>query len=157
MADTEHSASGSTAASGGTSEGDDALRSERGKTTIADGVVSRVAGIATREVGGVYALGGGTERAVGSVSKAVGMRQDPGQGVSVEVGESQAAVDLTVVIDYGESATDVAAPKIAEAIRKNVSERIEGITGLSVTEVNIAVNDLHLPGEDDEKVEQRVE
>ena len=70
-----------------------------------------------------------------------------GQGVDVEVGEREAAVDLTVIIDYGESI-----PEISEQIRDNVIQRIEGITGLRVTEVNVAVNDLYFPG--DEQPEQ---
>ncbi|MGI8715339.1 MAG: Asp23/Gls24 family envelope stress response protein [Solirubrobacteraceae bacterium] len=47
------------------------------------------------------------------------------------------------MIEYGESI-----PKVAQAIRENVIRRIEGITGLSVTEVNVAVNDLHMAGDD---------
>jgi uncharacterized alkaline shock family protein YloU len=61
----------------------------------------------------------------------------------VEVGEREAAVDLTLVIEYGESI-----PQVSDAVRENVIKRIEGITGLSVAEVNIAVNDLHFPGDD---------
>lgn len=130
-----------------------ALKSNGGTTEIADAVVTKIAGIATREVQGVHDLGGGTARAIGSVTQAVGIGDERTQGVSVEVGEKQAAVDLTVVIEYGESI-----PRIAEAIRKTVSERIAGITGLEVTEVNIAVNDLHFPGDDrDSSDEARVE
>ena len=120
--------------------------SERGDTHIADVVVSKVAGIATREVGGVHELGGGAARAVGAVTQAVGIGDDRSQGVNVEVGEREAAVDLTVVIDYGESV-----PRVAQSIRENVVRRIEGITGLSVTEVNVSVNDLHFSGEAEEQ------
>ncbi len=128
------------------------LQSDRGKTEIANGVVAKIAGIATREVGGVYSLGGGATRALGSVTQAVGLGDERTQGVSVEVGERQAAVDLVVVLEYGE-----AIPRVSEAIRENVSGRIEGITGLAVTEVNIAVNDLHFPGDDEqEQAEARV-
>jgi uncharacterized alkaline shock family protein YloU len=75
-----------------------------------------------------------------------------GQGVSVEVGEKEAAVDLTVVVEYGESI-----PRVAQQIRENVVRRIEGITGLTVTEVNVAVNDLHLPGDDQNDEPTRVQ
>lgn len=61
----------------------------------------------------------------------------------MEVGDREAAVDLTVLVEYGESI-----PKIAQHVRDNVIRRIEGITGLSVTEVNVEVNDLHFPGDD---------
>lgn len=123
--------------------GRSALKDERGSTQIADIVVTKVAGIAAREVPGVYDLGGGTARAWGSVTHKVGIGDGYGQGVSVEVGEREAAVDLTVVIEYGESIPDV-----VRRIRDNVTKRLEGITGLKVAEVNIAVNDLHLPGDD---------
>jgi uncharacterized alkaline shock family protein YloU len=124
--------------------GDDtSLQSSRGNTTIADGVVTKVAGIAAREVPGVHDLGGGAARAVGAVTERVGIGDQRTQGVSVEVGEKEAAVDLTVVVEYGESI-----PQVAQQIRDNTISRIEGTTGLSVTEVNVAVNDLHFPGDD---------
>lgn len=119
------------------------LESERGMTSIDDAVVTKVAGIAAREVRGVYDLGGGAARALGGVTQAVGLADERMQGVSVEVGEREAAVDLTAVIEYGESI-----PQVAEQIRDNVVKRVEGITGLSVTEVNVSVNDLHFPGDD---------
>ena len=128
------------------------LDSERGKTTIAEGVVTKVAGIAAREVAGVHALGGGVGRALGAMTQRVGIGGD--SGVSVEVGERETAVDLVVVVEYGESI-----PRVAEGIRDNVTRRIEGITGLQVTEVNIAVNDLWFPGDDaqdDDESQSRV-
>jgi uncharacterized alkaline shock family protein YloU len=64
------------------------------------------------------------------------------QGVSVEVGERQAAIDLDIVTYYGQSIVEV-----TEAVRRNVIERIEGMTGLQVTEVNIMVDDLFVEGE----------
>ena len=126
------------------------LKSERGATSIDDSVVAKVAGIATREVRGVHAMGGGMSRTLGSMTQRVGVGDQFGQGVSVEVGEREAAADLTVVIEYGESI-----PQVAEQVRDNVIRRVEGITGLTVTEVNVTVNDLHLPG-DDEPDETRV-
>ena len=103
-----------------------ALQTEKGATTIADAVVTKVAGIATREVGGVYQLGGGVARAMGAVTQRLpGTGDNTSQGVSVEVGEKEAAVDLKVVVEYGESI-----PKVSQAIRENVIRRIEGITGL---------------------------
>ncbi|CAN5630754.1 Asp23/Gls24 family envelope stress response protein [soil metagenome] len=125
--------------------GEDAgpLESEGGTTTIADGVVSKVAGIAAREVPGVHDLGGGATRAIGGATRALGIGDERSQGVSVEVGEREAAVDLVVVVEYGESV-----PQVANHIRDNVTKRIEGITGLHVTEVNIAVNDLFFPGDE---------
>jgi len=117
--------------------------SEHGRTTIADAVVTKVAGIAAREVRGVYALGGGASRTIGNLTQRVGIGDERSAGVSVEVGEREAAVDVVVIVEYGESI-----PTVSQAIRDNVVRRIEGICGLRVTEVNVAVNDLWFPGDD---------
>ncbi len=71
------------------------------------------------------------------------------QGVSVEVGERQAAIDYDIVCYYGQSIVET-----ADAIRQNVIERVEGMTGLEVVEVNVSVDDLHI---DDGDNESRVE
>jgi uncharacterized alkaline shock family protein YloU len=137
---------------GGLAHGEAALESERGSTTLADVVVTKVASIAAREVPGVHELGGGVARAVGSLTQRAGVGDQRTQGVSVEVGQREAAVDLTLVIEYGESI-----PQVSEAVRENVIKRVEGITGLSVTEVNIAVNDLYFPGDEAPAEPPRVE
>ncbi len=129
-----------------------ALQSEHGTTTIADLVVTKVASIAAHEVPGVYALGGGTARAVGAVTQRVGIGDERTQGVSVEVGEREAAVDLTLVIEYGESI-----PQVSNRVRENIIKRIEGICGLTVTEVNVSVNDLYFPGDEAPAEPARVE
>ncbi|GAA0582007.1 Asp23/Gls24 family envelope stress response protein [Kribbella sandramycini] len=130
-----------------------------GKTTIADVVVSKIAGIATREIPGVHALGGGAARAVGLLRERIpGSKTNLSQGVSVEVGEKQAAVDIELVAEYGVGIADLAA-----AIRDNVITAVERMTGLEVTEVNIAVTDVHTDADDDaddeaaEPAERRVQ
>ncbi|GAA1906561.1 Asp23/Gls24 family envelope stress response protein [Nocardioides lentus] len=123
------------------------LVTEHGRTTIADTVVSKIAGIATREVAGVYNLGGGTARAVGAIRDRIpGSSTNHSQGISVEVGERQAAVDVQLVAEYGVSIADLSA-----GVRRNVISAVERMTGLDVVEVNITVNDVHLDdGSDDE-------
>lgn len=122
-----------------------------GRTTIADGVVAKVAGIAAREVTGVYALGGGGARALGAIRDAVNAT-DLTQGVKVEVGETQAAADITIVVDYPAPIQDV-----AENVRQAVTGAITRLVGLQVVEVNVDVNDVHLPSDDaDDDAESRV-
>ncbi len=124
------------------------LKTERGTTTIQDGVVSKVAGIAAQEVEGVRMGSGGTSQAVGSIMSAV-----PGvgsgsesRGVSVEVGEVEAAVDLSMSVEYGR-----AIHQTAEAVRTNVIRRVENLLGLRVTEVNITVNNLFFPQQEQQQ------
>jgi uncharacterized alkaline shock family protein YloU len=121
------------------------LVTEHGKTSIADSVVSKVAGVAAREIDGVYAMGSTGARVIGAVRDKVGQTAHA-QGVSVEVGERQAAIDLTLVVEY-----DVSIVDLAEGVRDNVIQRVESMTGLEVTEVNIDVVDVHIPGTDDEQ------
>lgn len=125
--------------------------SSTGRTTIAESVVAKVAGIAAREVSGVHALGGGGARAFGAIRDAVNVT-DLTQGVKVEVGETQAAADITIVVDYPAPIQEV-----AENVRTAVTTAITRLVGLQVVEVNIDVNDVHLPSEDaDDDTESRV-
>ena len=127
-------------------QGTGALASDHGKTAIADTVVSKIAGIATREVSGVYNLGGGATRAVGAIRERIpGSRTHIGQGVTVEVGERQTAIDVDLVAEFGVALADLAA-----GVRRNVIGSVERMTGLEVTEVNITVHDVHLENEDDD-------
>jgi uncharacterized alkaline shock family protein YloU len=120
------------------------LETSQGRTTIAETVVSKIAGLATRQVNGVAGFGGGAARAMSAVRERIpGARASSTQGVAVEVGERQAAIDLTIVVEYG-----AAIVELARAIRRNVITSIEQMTGLEVVEVNISVVDLQLPGED---------
>jgi uncharacterized alkaline shock family protein YloU len=124
-----------------------------GKTVIDDTVVSKVAGIAAREVNGVHSLGNGAARAIGALRDAIGQR-DHGQGVKVEVGETQVAADITIVAEY-----PVPLQQVAEGVRSSVSRALEQIVGMEVTEVNVTVQDVFIPGDDDEdddKKESRV-
>jgi uncharacterized alkaline shock family protein YloU len=126
----------------------------RGRTTIADGVVVKIAGMAARDVPGVHSMGGGFARGMGAMRERM-----PGaggksvtSGVKVEVGEVQTAVDLEIVVEYGVSIIEVAGD-----VRENVIAAVERMTGLEVVEVNIAVGDVHVSGEDEEQPERRLE
>ncbi|MFD6197031.1 Asp23/Gls24 family envelope stress response protein [Mycobacteriaceae bacterium NPDC060252] len=119
-----------------------------GVTTIADVVVSKIAGIATREVDGVYDLGGQAARVVGKLRETLPGSPSLTQGVSVEVGERQAAIDIGIVADYG-----IAIHDLADGIRSNVISSVENMTGLEVTEVNVTVHDVHFADGDDDASE----
>ncbi|MFD5037670.1 Asp23/Gls24 family envelope stress response protein [Streptomyces sp. NPDC058378] len=121
----------------------------RGRTTIADGVVEKIAGMAARDVVGVHAMGSGISRTFGAVRDRVpGGNKSVSRGVKAEVGESQAALDLEIVVDYG-----VAISEVARDVRENVIAAVERMTGLEVVEVNIAVSDVKLPDEEDDEDE----
>ncbi len=113
----------------------------KGKTTIADGVVAKIAGIAAREIEGVQDLvATGAGAAIAGLATRVTGGSQRAQGVSVEVGQHEAAVDLNVVLYYG-----VSIPQVADAVRDNIITRVGAMTGLVVKEVNIVVTDLYFP------------
>ena len=119
-----------------------ALVTGQGRTSIADSVVEKIAGVAAREVSGVHEMGRGAARAFGTIKEKLpvgGAGPNVTQGVKVEVGERQAAIDIDLVVDYG-----VSIPDVSQSVRDNVIQRIERMTGLQVTEVNISVDDVYL-------------
>jgi uncharacterized alkaline shock family protein YloU len=129
------------------------LATEDGRISVAEGVVQKIAGMACREVSGVHAMGSGGSRAFSALRERIPGSTGPNvaQGVGVEVGESEAAADLQIVVEYGVSIADV-----GRAIQRNVKQSIERMTGLSVVEVNVSVDDVHLPGSDEDQSEARV-
>ncbi|GLZ08614.1 stress protein [Actinomadura sp. NBRC 104412] len=142
--DRGHEAQGARKASG---DGQGELITSQGRTTIADAVVAKVAGLAAREIGGVHDMGAGMARAIGTMRERLpGVTGDQGatRGVAVQVGERQAAIDLDLIVEYGASI-----PDLASAVRENVIGEVEHMCGLDVVEVNIEVADIHLPGEED--------
>ncbi|MFI0404657.1 Asp23/Gls24 family envelope stress response protein [Actinomadura sp. 3N508] len=136
-------------ADGGSSE----LVTSGGRTTIADAVVAKVATMAAKQVGGVHEMGAGMTRTIGSVrDRLPGMAANGTQGVDVQVGERQAAVDIDLVVDYG-----LSIPDLAGAVRDNVISEVEHMCGLEVVEVNITVDDIHVEGDDSDDSERRSE
>ena len=120
------------------------LQTEHGVTTIDENVVAKIAGMAAREVPGVYDMGNAVRRAFSAVTDRIPNAQtNVAGGVSVQKGETQAVIEITIVIEYGVSIVEV-----SNAIRRNVIEQLEGTTGLEVVEVNINVTDVHLPDDD---------
>lgn len=131
------------------SQNSKARESATGKTVINDSVVAKVAGIAAREVDGVHALGGGTARAIGAIRDAINAT-DLTQGISVEVGETQVAVDATIVTEY-----PVSLQKVADDVRSAIAEAIQGIVGLEVAEINVTINDVYIASDDDSQDNER--
>lgn len=103
---------------------------EKGSIKIADEVVGIIAGIAATEIDGIAGMSGGI---AGGIAEILG-RKNLSNGVKVQVGEREAAVDLYVIVDYG-----VRIPEVAQDVQQNVKCAIENMTGLSVIEINIHV------------------
>ncbi|MFJ6851541.1 Asp23/Gls24 family envelope stress response protein [Streptomyces sp. NPDC091271] len=134
---------------GGSSIADRSTGAGRGTTTIADGVVATIAGIAIRETDGVHSVGRGASKAIGAVAGRRSGSSGAGRAVKVEVGETQAAIDVDVEVEYG-----VQIHKLADRIRTQVTDAVESMTGLEVVEINIYVFDVHVPDEDEDEEDE---
>jgi uncharacterized alkaline shock family protein YloU len=136
-----------TAGSDGSPATRERLATGDGQISVAEGVVQKIAGKACREISGVHSMGTGSARTFGALRERIPGSSGPNvaQGVGVEVGETEAAIDLDVVVEYG-----VGIAELGRSIQRNVKQSVERMTGLRVVEVNVAVDDVYLAGPDDE-------
>ncbi len=125
----------------------DRLATGDGQISVAEGVVQKIAGKACREISGVHSMGTGSARAFGALRERIPGSSGPSvaQGVGVEVGETEAAIDLDIVVEYG-----VSIAELGRSIQRNVKQSVERMTGLRVVEVNVAVDDVYVVGTDDQ-------
>lgn len=129
-----------------------ASHDEEGTTVINDVVVAKIAAAAAQEVGGIHGfgasgIGGKVSGAFGAVTGAVsgtggGAASPSTQGVTVEVGNREALVSLNIIIDYG-----ARIPQVITALRKNIADRVQTLTGLTVKAINVEVSDVAFPEE----------
>ena len=117
------------------------LVSERGRTTISDTIVSTIAGMAAQEVEGVY-MGGSAARAASGILGSITGSESQSRGVSAEVGTVETAIDLTMGIEYGRDILP-----IVDEVRRRISDRVQNMTGLRVTELNVTISDVIFPEE----------
>ncbi len=120
------------------------LESAGGTTTIANTIVSQIAGIAAGEVEDVRPAGNTSRRKGGLFRRSKGSPEET-RNVSVEVGQTGVAVHLTVGFRYGAKL-----PEVAERIREKVVNRVENLVGLAVTEVNVSATNIVFPEQEEE-------
>lgn len=153
MSDTDSSTTTKSVDKKGASNGSvSRLETDLGVTSIADSVVAKIAALAAREVQGVHELGGALSGALASVVGRIRGDEHRTNGIGVEVGSRQAAVDLSMTVEYPASIHEV-----AESVRNNVIDRVQSMTGLEVVEVNVAVSDLYFEGDEEDQGTGRVE
>src|SRR5215210_1518535 len=121
------------------------LLSERGTTTISDTVVSQVAGMAAQEVEGVH-MGGSGSRTTSGVLGSITGSESKTSGITVDVGRTEAAIDLKMGIEYNKNILQT-----VEEVRRRITDRVETMTGLRIKELNATITDITFP----EKEERR--
>ncbi|MCR8843164.1 Asp23/Gls24 family envelope stress response protein [Paenibacillus sp. SC116] len=114
-------------------------RTDLGNIQIAPEVIEVIAGLATIEIEGVAGMSGGF---AGGIAELLG-RKNLSKGVKVEVGQREAAVDVSIIVEYGHRI-----PEVSSSIQANVKRSIEMMTGLHVVEVNVHVHDVHFKSQE---------
>lgn len=109
------------------------LSTSRGRVSVTDAVVRTIASVAARRAPDVYGLSGVPGAAAG----------DRGEGVEVELHEGEAAIRVGIVVEYGARVEDV-----AQAVRREVAELVNRMTGLVVVQVDVVVSDVHVRGDE---------
>ncbi len=120
------------------------LPTELGEVRIAEEVVSIIAGLAATDIEGVASMSGGIG---GGIAEVLG-RKNLSKGIKVEVGTEDAKVDIFIVVDYG-----ARIPDVAWDIQESVKKTVENMTGLNVSQVNVHVQGVHFPREEEEAAE----
>ena len=112
-----------------------------GVTTIKDGVIAKVTGLAVREIPGVHSLGSVPTRALGAILDAV-TSTDVNPGVSIELDDDGVTVQIVLVAGYPVPLTD-----LAGQVRSSVTRAIEGLVGMPVSAVNVTITDIYVAEE----------
>jgi len=113
---------------------------------IADEVIQVIAGIAASRTEGVAAMSGGI---TDGIAKRLG-RKNLSRGVKVAVNEEGAKIDVYIIAKCGTVLTD-----LFREVQKNVKNAVEGMTGITVEEVNVYTQGLSFGNEENsEEVEE---
>lgn len=103
---------------------------QTGLIRISDDVVATIAGLAALETPGIAAMSGGISEGLAKRLSGKNVQK----GVSVEVGQTEAAIDLRIIVHYG-----IPIQEVCRQLQLNVRESVENMTGLHVVEVNVKV------------------
>ena len=110
------------------------LNTDSGKIVFAPDVIATIAGLAATEIKGIAGMSAGVvEGITGMLGK-----KSLTKGVKAEVGSEEAAIDVSVVVEYGTPIHDVCAQA-----QKAIKNAIETMTGLKVVEVNVSVQGIN--------------
>lgn len=118
-----------------------------GIVKISDEVVSVIAGIAAGEIVGIMEIPQGVGNNISQILK--GKKNNLGKSVKVTLTEDKAIIDLAVAVEYG-----VKIPEVVSSVQENVKKTVETITGLTVEAVNISVQNIYLPKQEQENLKE---
>ncbi|MFA9397672.1 MAG: Asp23/Gls24 family envelope stress response protein [Clostridiaceae bacterium] len=109
---------------------------DMGIVKISDEVVGVISALATTEIDGVAGM---SDSLVGGIAHILKGKKNLSKGVKVNVLEDSSSVDLYIVVDYGVNIAEV-----SKLVQENVKKAVETMTGLTVSQVNIHVENVSI-------------
>lgn len=106
----------------------------KGELTFDDKVVQKIVGNSIEKVPGLLGVDGGF---VTNIKNKIVNSDNPTDGIDVEVGKEQVAVDLSIIMAYGHNAHDV-----YKALVQAISKQVKDTTSLELVELNVEVVDI---------------
>ena len=125
------------------------IKTENEGIQISNDVVAVIAGVAVSEVPGVAGMAGSF---AGGISEVFSGKKNLAKGIKVEVTDTEAKIDVNIIVEYGSRIPDV-----AFEIQNRVKKAVENMTGLKVEEVNVHVQGVNtdIIKEENEEEEQQ--
>jgi uncharacterized alkaline shock family protein YloU len=115
-----------------------------GTINIAKDAVATIVRLITLETPGVVGMSGGITEGLGA--RLTGKNSN--KGIQVEVGQTEAAVDLRIIVKYG-----IPIHQVCRTLQENIHETVESSTGLKVVAVNVKVESVSFKEEELEEVQ----
>ena len=113
---------------------DDVAYPYSGTLTFDERVIKKIVGYSTSTIPGVLAMSGNI---ISEIADALKFTDEAIKGISAEVDDKQAKVDIKVICEYGHSI-----PRIYNTIVDMASSAVHEMTGLRVAELNVYVSDI---------------
>ena len=125
------------------------IKTENEGIKISNDVVAVIAGVAVSEVPGVAGMAGGF---AGGITEVLSGKKNLAKGIKVEATETEAKIDVNIIVEYGSRIPDV-----AFEIQTRVKKSVETMTGLKVEAVNVHVQGVHAITEKEKEPEESEE
>ena len=109
------------------------FRTQLGLVTVDEDVIVKVAGYAALECVGMAA-----KRSTDGIVQLMG-RENLGRGVRIQAMDDSVIVDLYIIVEYG-----ISISAVASTIIDQVKYKIEHLTGVTVSRVNVSIEDIRV-------------
>lgn len=111
----------------------------KGELTYDQKVIQKIIGNALADIDGLLTVDGGF---FSNLTDKLVNNDDVTNGINVDVGKKQVAVDMDIVAEYG---ADIS--KLYDKIKNKIYDKVKSMTNLEVVEVNVNVVDVKTKAE----------